>query len=151
MKFTTTPRIIEAIKFIDTPEQLAKLSEFIGRQITVDYGNPVARTLSAETTGGLLVANEGEWIIKSAAGHFHTCPPGIFETIYKPVEEPNFQQRVIAERDEEKAKLARLDSFIANSPAFASLDIAEQTRLRQQSYIMEQLVTVLDDRIAHFK
>lgn len=60
------------------------------------------------------------------------------------------QERVVAERDELADKWNRLRVFISGS-VFTSLLADEQARLRRQERIMEEYVTVLNERIASFR
>lgn len=59
------------------------------------------------------------------------------------------QQRVVTERDELAERLSKLFAFFS-SPVFASLDAAEQTRLRCQARFMDGYLLVLNDRIEAF-
>lgn len=59
------------------------------------------------------------------------------------------QQRVVAERDELADRLAKLLAFF-QSPIFAGLSAAEQTRLRSQARFMDGYLAVLGERIEAF-
>jgi len=59
------------------------------------------------------------------------------------------QERVVAERAENEARLDRLTEFLA-SDTFSTLPEAEQDRLVKQSGIMIQLSGILAERIAAF-
>ncbi len=61
-----------------------------------------------------------------------------------------FQQRVVAEKMEREQEIARLQAFIRDGDAFATLPVEEQARLRRQLDVMHELVVVLADRIANF-
>lgn len=63
---------------------------------------------------------------------------------------PPFQQRVVAERDELQDRAQKLDVFVNHTPSFASVKPQEQERLKQQLSLQQQLLIVLNDRIAHF-
>lgn len=63
---------------------------------------------------------------------------------------PPFQQRVVAERDELQDRAQKLDVFVNHTPSFASVEPQEQERLKQQLSLQQQLLIVLNDRIAHF-
>lgn len=39
------------------------------------------------TLEGVMIATEGDWIIKGVNGEFYPCKPDIFEKTYEPVEE----------------------------------------------------------------
>ena len=60
------------------------------------------------------------------------------------------QQRVVAERDELKDRLVKLDDFIEKSPVFQNVDPCEQGRLRLQRSSMSSYLMVLEERIEHF-
>lgn len=59
------------------------------------------------------------------------------------------QQRVVDEKDELNGRLVSLLSFF-QSPTFAALDTAEQTRLRCQARFMDGYSSILSERIAAF-
>lgn len=63
---------------------------------------------------------------------------------------PPFQQRVVAERDELQDRAQKLDVFVNHTPSFVSVEPQEQERLKQQLSLQQQLLIVLNDRIAHF-
>lgn len=63
---------------------------------------------------------------------------------------PDYQVRIIAERDELKKKLNALDSFIASSRAFADLPAFEQEDLRTQYTHMVAYLMILNQRIGRF-
>ncbi|MDI3512631.1 MAG: hypothetical protein PWQ61_3398 [Betaproteobacteria bacterium] len=60
-----------------------------------------------------------------------------------------FQGRVVAEKDELRERLSRLLAFF-QSPTFAGLPEAEQSRLRNQARFMDGYAAVLEERIAAF-
>jgi hypothetical protein len=41
--------------------------------------------LAIPTLEGVMIACEGDWIIKGVAGEFYPCKPDIFEATYEPV------------------------------------------------------------------
>jgi hypothetical protein len=59
------------------------------------------------------------------------------------------QERVVAEKAELDEKHAKLIAF-GQSEQFASVDPAEQERLKRQSKIMDEYSQVLGERIAAF-
>ena len=59
------------------------------------------------------------------------------------------QQRVVDEKNDLAERLGKLLAFF-QSPIFAGLDSAEQTRLCSQARFMNGYVAVLGDRIAAF-
>lgn len=62
------------------------------------------------------------------------------------------QQRVVAEKQDNDNRLAKLNDFIANNPLFLSsvFNDAERLRLVRQSELMMQLSQVLAERIEAF-
>lgn len=62
----------------------------------------------------------------------------------------DYQERVVDEKKELDGRLERLASFI-DSESFSSIDIAERSRLLNQSIHMRNYSQVLCDRIANFK
>lgn len=61
-----------------------------------------------------------------------------------------YQERVIAEKNELDERAKKLSDFIGHSPVFDTLDPAEQERLKVQNDLMWQLSEVLGERIAAF-
>lgn len=60
------------------------------------------------------------------------------------------QDRVRTEKSELDARLAKLDAFILDDPAYRDLPEVEQQRLNKQSLVMAQYSNILDERIAAF-
>lgn len=60
------------------------------------------------------------------------------------------QQRVVDEKTELDEKLAKLSSFINDSPIFPKLPIDEQARLYRQQAVMATYSEILGQRIAAF-
>lgn len=60
------------------------------------------------------------------------------------------QQRVVDEKAELDTKTKALSNFIGESPIFATIDAAEQERLREQCELMWQYSEILGARIAAF-
>ncbi len=63
---------------------------------------------------------------------------------------PEYQQRIIEERDELRKKLDRLAVFIKEGAVFPTLDPAEQARLRLQCMHMRGYCAMLTERIERF-
>ncbi len=61
----------------------------------------------------------------------------------------SFRERVVAEKDELDGRLTRLGTFMGTSKMFA-LSPGEQSRLRRQRRLMEELAEVLVERIEAF-
>ena len=60
------------------------------------------------------------------------------------------QQRVVDEKTELDTKATALSNFIGENPIFATIDAAEQERLREQCEVMWQYSEILGARIAAF-
>ncbi len=91
------------------------------------------------------------WNIKSddqpSANGQTTRPSGIVPA--RPEPKPDYQQRVIAERDALDGKLTKLDAFRL-TPTFVGLSLDDQGLLVQQSDYMRGYLNVLDQRIQRF-
>lgn len=62
---------------------------------------------------------------------------------------PEYQQRVITERDSLVSKKVALSTFIL-SEAFATVEEAEKKRMLHQEVVMGEYIQILDDRINNF-
>ncbi len=62
----------------------------------------------------------------------------------------DFQQRVVAEKEELDKKATALGAFF-EKPLFATVNPDEQARLRAQHGVMIRYSEILADRIAHFE
>lgn len=87
MKYRKKPVFIEAVQFKDTEESILELSELGLDPVRIDYADSSNPILKVETIGGLMVAKEGDYIIKGAQGEFYLFKHDIFEEIYEKVEE----------------------------------------------------------------
>lgn len=64
MKYRKKPVVIEAIQFEDTAERITEISDFMGKDFSVDYRNPDAPVLKIETLEGVMEASVNDFIIK---------------------------------------------------------------------------------------
>lgn len=81
--FKKKPVVIKAIQFTDdSPETLAKISEFMGK-IRLSYRNPKRPVIIVHTLEGDMTAMLGDWIIQGVNGEFYPCKPDIFEKTYE--------------------------------------------------------------------
>lgn len=94
MKFRKKPIVIEAVQFtyrFDWPDwfQDAVSSNKIMVANTGKFHNP-NKICWAEiyTLEGIMIANNGDWIIRGIAGEIYPCKPDIFEKTYEMVEDP---------------------------------------------------------------
>jgi len=84
-QYRKKPVVIEAVKFEDTAESLAAISDFSDKDISVNYNEPEHPYLKIHTLEGVMTASPGDWIIKGVKGEFYPCKPDIFEATYEPV------------------------------------------------------------------
>lgn len=61
------------------------------------------------------------------------------------------QERVVQEKKELDEKATKLSNFIGANAMFATIDAAEQERMKEQCEIMWQYSEILGKRIAAFK
>lgn len=85
-QYRKKPVVIEAVQFLDNPERLCELSEFITTQdLRVNYEDPENPVLKIETLEGVMNASVGYYIIKGVNGEYYPCKPDIFEKTYEEV------------------------------------------------------------------
>ena len=87
MKYRKKPVVIEAVQFKDTEESILELSELGLDPVRIDYADLSNPLLKIETLGGLMIATEGDYIIKGVQGEFYPCKHDIFKETYEKVEE----------------------------------------------------------------
>lgn len=83
MKYRKKSVVVEAVQFVDTEESILKLSELGLDPVQIDYDVPDSPILKIETLEGLMIATEGDYIIKGVQGEFYPCKPDIFAETYK--------------------------------------------------------------------
>lgn len=86
MKYRKKPIVIEAVQFVDTEESILKLSELGLDPVRIDYADLDNPILKIETLEGVMIATEGDYIIKGVQGEFYPCKPDIFAETYEEVE-----------------------------------------------------------------
>lgn len=86
MKYRKKPVVIEAVQFVDTEELILKLSELGLDPVRIDYADLDNPILKIETLEGVMVATEGDYIIKGVQGEFYPCKPAIFSETYEEIE-----------------------------------------------------------------
>lgn len=114
--------------------------------------------------GWIIPSNENPlregYLVKYDTGYESWCPKEEFEKAnvkvksFPSIEEtarPPHQQRVIDEMYDLEEKRLKLNAFIGGSEIFTKLDLDEQSRLKQQSLVMQAYVTILIERIENFK
>jgi len=85
MKYRKKPVEIEAVQFIDTPERVYEIAEFIGGDIRVNYEDKDNPYIPIETLEGTMKASVGDYIIKGVKGEYYPCKPDVFTQTYEPV------------------------------------------------------------------
>ncbi len=91
MKFRKKPVVIEAVQLRwDTWSEMCDFAN-VGR---LEEGHPQGVELSDNRIGmniptleGVMLASEGDWIIRGVKGELYPCKPDIFEATYEPVGE----------------------------------------------------------------
>lgn len=110
MKFVKKPVEIEAVQFIDTPERISQIAEFVGGDLRVNYKDKDNPFIPIETLEGTMKASVGDYIIKGVNGEFYPCKPDIFEKTYDCVGTPI--DRMHREIDELVDRFVKLDAFM---------------------------------------
>lgn len=85
MKYRKKPIIIEAVKFeigMNLDDQPEWLHQAFDEGTVVDNKN---FTLSINTLGGTMTAQDGDYIIKGVNGELYPCKPDIFEKTYEDI------------------------------------------------------------------
>lgn len=91
MKFRKKPVVIEAVQFMGTPGSAVEVFD----TFNIPGGKFVPRAgirfghMEIPTLEGMMMASEGDWIIRGVKGEFYPCKPDIFAATYEPVEEKN--------------------------------------------------------------
>ena len=88
MKYIKKSVEIEAVQFIDTPERICEIAEFVGTDLRVNYEDKDNPYIPIETLEGTMKASVGDYIIKGVKGEIYPCKPDIFETTYDCVGTP---------------------------------------------------------------
>ena len=86
MKYRKKPVVIEAVQFVDTEESISKLSELGLDPVRICYADLDKPILKIETLEGVMIATEGDYIIKGVQGEFYPCKPAIFLETYEELE-----------------------------------------------------------------
>ena len=74
--------VIDAMQFTGTPENIAELSEFMQRNLTISYADPKNPQIHIITREGVMAANIGDYIIKGVQCEFYPCKEDIFKATY---------------------------------------------------------------------
>lgn len=89
MKYRKKPVIIEAIQFKDTADRICEISEFVGRDIRVNYEDKNNPYILIETLEGVMKASVDDYIVKGVHGEFYPCKPDIFDKTYDRADNSN--------------------------------------------------------------
>jgi hypothetical protein len=89
-KYRKKPLEVEAIQLTKSADWINIAAWCGGKLTTPDElgvkGHPNPRlslVIAIYTLEGIMVADEGDWIIKGTAGEFYPCKAGIFDDIYE--------------------------------------------------------------------
>lgn len=63
---------------------------------------------------------------------------------------PPYQQRVLDEKQDVDIRITKLDEFIHSNQVFNDLPVSERGCLKRQLDVMQELSTILGERIANF-
>ena len=148
MKYKKKPVEIEAVQFIDTPERICEIAEFIDNDLRVNYEDKESPYIPLETLEGTMKVGVGDYIIKGVKGEFYPCKPDIFEATYDYVGSP--LDRMWVEIDELVDRLAKLDAFM-RTDKFLSLNKETIGLLEAQHGAMLAYNHVLQLRAAKMK
>ncbi len=118
MKYKKKAVEIEAVQFVDTPERVCEIAEFVGGDLQVSYEDKDNPYIPIETLEGTMKASVGDYIIKGVKGEFYPCKPDIFEATYYCVDTP--LDRMEMEIAGLVEKFHKLDMFM-KSDKFLSL------------------------------
>ena len=110
MKYIKKPVEIEAVQFIDTPERISEIAEFVDTDLRVNYEDKDNPYIPIETLEGTMKASVGDYINKGVKGEFYPCKPDIFEATYDCVGTP--LDRMYREIDELVERFNKLDAFM---------------------------------------
>lgn len=110
MKYVKKPVEIEAVQFIDTPERISEIAEFVGTDLRVNYENKDNPYILIETLEGTMKASVGDYIIKGVKGEFYPCKPDVFKQTYDSVGTP--LDRMYRDIDELVGRFNKLDAFM---------------------------------------
>ncbi len=83
-KFRKKPVVIEAMRLTAEPDQFWKVYDWIGND-NIHAWDDSPFQIEISTLEGVMVAREGDWIIKGVAGEFYPCKPDIFAATYEAV------------------------------------------------------------------
>lgn len=85
MKYIKKPIEIEAVQFIDTPERICEIAEFVGTDLRVNYEDKDNPYIPIETLEGTMKASVGDYIVKGVKGEIYPCREDIFNESYEKV------------------------------------------------------------------
>lgn len=89
-KFRKKPVVVEAVQLTDAADcDWDVISKWCGGRLRntahgFSSADPVTY-LEIPTLEGIMIASEGDWIIKGVNGEFYPCKPDIFEKTYERV------------------------------------------------------------------
>ena len=86
-RYRKKPVVIEAVQW--TVDNIDEIHDFLSpdKPQYMDGFSDRDRIVGINTLEGLMVAREGDWIIKGVKGEFYPCKPDIFEQTYEAVDD----------------------------------------------------------------
>lgn len=95
-KFRKRPIIVDAVQLRwDTWDEMcshANVGHLENGQPEGVFGPDNSINLNIPTLEGLMVAREGDWVIKGVNGELYPCKPDIFDKTYEPNELPKLEE-----------------------------------------------------------
>lgn len=83
MKYRKKPVVVEAVQWDGDND--VEIHEFIGEDCFTFHESPFPE-LRIHTLEGVMIASEGDYIIKGVQGEFYPCKPSIFDETYEALE-----------------------------------------------------------------
>jgi len=81
---------VEALQFIDNPERISQLIDFIGTDMSVDYlmeDGPILRVgLNSHCSPARIKI--GGWVVRGLDGNLYHYTKEVFDNLYEPVSKP---------------------------------------------------------------
>jgi len=117
IKYRKKPVVIEAVQFLGFSDDTGQVM-FSERPdwLTRAFGKTILffglrDTLAIVTLDGDRIASTGDYIIQGVKGELYPCKPDIFDLTYEPVDSPNENERLQAEIETLKARVAEKDAI----------------------------------------
>lgn len=90
-KWRKKPVVIEAVQLLwmnqDEIREFADVGKLVDGKPEWEVVDGYRIVLSIPTLEGVMLANDGDWIIKGVEGELYPCKPDIFDKTYEAVED----------------------------------------------------------------